>query len=141
MALMAAGRQPSTGQSHAGQSGSKVISEPDSQSGVTIVPVGGAISGQPQVGCRRDAMAAFVAAMSAPDLKYTIFYAASANERGWWDHEPGRVLGYHPSGSAERHLPGSTWEPATDGVQGGVLATAAYTLDRQHPIRTRSTRS
>ncbi|PWR13597.1 epimerase [Micromonospora sicca] len=89
----------------------------------------------------RDATAAFVAAMAAPDLRYTTFYAVSANELGWWDHEPGRALGYHPSESAECHPPGSTWEPATDSVQGGVLATPAYTLDRQRPIRAKFTRS
>ncbi|QGN49193.1 NAD-dependent epimerase/dehydratase family protein [Micromonospora sp. WMMC415] len=84
----------------------------------------------------RDATAAFVAAMSTPDLTYATFYGVSANQLGWWDREAGRAIGYHPSDRAEDHLGGATWEPATDEVQGGVLATAAYTLDRQRPIRT-----
>jgi uronate dehydrogenase len=38
-----------------------------------------------------------------PDLRYEIFYGASANERCWWDNDRARAYGYRPTGRAESH--------------------------------------
>lgn len=48
-----------------------------------------------------DAVRLVHAGLSAPDLTYAVVYGISANTRGWWDHEPGRTLGYHPADDAE----------------------------------------
>ena len=38
-----------------------------------------------------------------PDLRYEIFYGASANERCWWDNARAHAFGYRPTGRAEDH--------------------------------------
>ncbi|MDQ6875186.1 MAG: NAD(P)-dependent oxidoreductase [Actinomycetota bacterium] len=48
-----------------------------------------------------DAVRLVHAGLSAPGLTYAVVYGISANTRGWWDHEPGRRLGYHPADDAE----------------------------------------
>jgi uronate dehydrogenase len=42
-----------------------------------------------------------VACLASPELGFAIVYGASANQRGWWDLEPGRRLGYEPVDDAE----------------------------------------
>lgn len=52
-----------------------------------------------------DAVRLVHASLSAPDLTYAVVYGISANTRGWWDHAPGRTLGYQPADDAERFAP------------------------------------
>lgn len=80
-----------------------------------------------------DCLAAFLAAMTAPDLTYATFYAVSRNARRWWDLSAGETLGYAPSDDAEHYAPDvPTGDATTPGApQGGAYADAAYTLDRQ----------
>jgi uronate dehydrogenase len=80
-----------------------------------------------------DCLAAFVAAMTAPGLTYTAFYAVSRNTRRWWALSAGQALGFEPQDDAEHYADevrgaGST---ASGASQGGDYASAAYTLDRQ----------
>lgn len=84
-----------------------------------------------------DCLAAFLAAMTAPDLSYAAFYAVSGNTRRWWDLTTGAALGFRPSDDAEDHaaeLPAQQ-RRALAGLQGGMYATAEYTLDRQRPAQ------
>ena len=81
-----------------------------------------------------DCLAAFLAAMTAPELSYAVFYAVSHNTRRWWDLADGQALGLDPSDDAEDHTPRSSPSPTkTSGSvpQGGPYTTPAYTLDRQ----------
>lgn len=77
----------------------------------------------------RDTISAFRAAMTAPDLRFAIFYVASANRDTYWDMEAGERLGFHPEDHAEDH------EHEIGGVvseyQGGPFSSAEYTLSRQ----------
>ena len=41
------------------------------------------------------------AALRAPDVDFVTVWGISANTRGWWDHGPGRALGYEPKDDAE----------------------------------------
>jgi uronate dehydrogenase len=41
------------------------------------------------------------ACLRSPNLAYAVVYGISRNTRGWWDLEPGRVLGYEPADDAE----------------------------------------
>lgn len=78
----------------------------------------------------RDAVAAFRAAMSAPDITFRVFYAVSANQHQWWDLRDGQALGFSPQDDAAvlrgdlRPMPGTS-------PQGGHFASADYTLSRQ----------
>jgi len=76
-----------------------------------------------------DALAAFIAAMTAPGLRYAAFYAISRNTRRWWDLGAGEALGFVPRDDAERHA-GEIAAPAgpAPGLQGGPHAPAAATL-------------
>lgn len=81
-----------------------------------------------------DALAAFVAAMTAPGLGYAVFYASSRNARGWWDLGAGEALGFDPHDDGERWA-GALGAPERDGgAQGGphatVDATRAWLTDR-----------
>lgn len=78
-----------------------------------------------------DAVAAFRAAMAAPDLTFATFYAVSANAHRWWDLSAGERLGFTPTDSADEHADGLTPVPPGPGPQGGRFATAEFTLDRQ----------
>ncbi len=50
-----------------------------------------------------DAVRLVHAALTAPDLTYSVVYGISANTRRWWDLDPGRALGYHPADDAEAY--------------------------------------
>lgn len=80
-----------------------------------------------------DCLAAVLAAMTAPNLRYAAFYAVSLNTRRWWDLAAGRALGFEPHDDAEQHAAElAAEEPAPPGApQGGRYSSAAYTLDRQ----------
>lgn len=41
------------------------------------------------------------AALTAPAPGFQVIYGISDNARGWWDLEPGRMLGYEPQDDAE----------------------------------------
>ena len=78
----------------------------------------------------RDCAAAFLAAMRAPGVRFAVFYAVSANTRGWWDLTPGYRLGFRPVDNAEDYAssidPGT--EPPPDERQGGTNASPEHTL-------------
>lgn len=80
----------------------------------------------------RDAVAAFRAAMSAPDITFRVFYAVSANRDRWWDLRDGQALGFSPQDDAAvlRH---DLRPPPGTSPQGGHFASADYTLSRQRP--------
>lgn len=81
----------------------------------------------------RDALAALTAAMAAPDLTYTAFYAVSNNTRRFWDLEAGRAVGFHPRDDAEAHAATLPAHAPTDemGPQSGPYTSGQYTLERQ----------
>lgn len=82
----------------------------------------------------RDCVAAFVAAMSAPDVQYATFYGVSANTRRFWSLDAGIALGFVPVDDSEQFADRvSPWPGRTD-VQGGGFASPEYTLDRQRPL-------
>lgn len=73
----------------------------------------------------RDAVAAFIAAMTT-DEHHAVFYAVSANSESWWDRTAGERVGFRPmDDAADWNIPGDTIEP-----QGGPFATPSYSLDR-----------
>lgn len=79
-----------------------------------------------------DCLAAFLAAMTTPDLGYAAFYAVSRNTRRWWDLADGDAIGFSPVDDAEHHA--DHLAPRTgrvEGPQGGPYALPSYTLDRQ----------
>jgi uronate dehydrogenase len=80
-----------------------------------------------------DCLAAFLAAMTVPDLTFATFYAVSRNTRRWWSLSAGHALGYDPRDDAEGHAGplGAGTVPAPGALQGGVYASPSYTLDRQ----------
>jgi uronate dehydrogenase len=80
-----------------------------------------------------DCAAAFMAAMTAPQLSFSIFYGVSRNTRRWWDLGPGEALGFHPQDDAERYadtIPPRSGEPLPDTPQGGDFTSPQYTLER-----------
>lgn len=48
-----------------------------------------------------DAVRLVQAALTAPSPGFAVVYGISANTRGWWDHAPGRALGYHAQDDAD----------------------------------------
>lgn len=83
-----------------------------------------------------DALAAFLAAMTAPELHYAAFYAVSRNTRRWWDLSAGSALGYEPRDDAEQHAARVSGgdHRLHDAPQGGAYASASYTLEQQRPV-------
>lgn len=61
-----------------------------------------------------DAVRLVAAALTAPDPGFAVVYGISANQRGWWDHSPGRSLGYQPQDDAEQFAPAVEEQPETD---------------------------
>jgi len=78
-----------------------------------------------------DCAAAFLAAMTAPDLSFAIFYGVSRNSRRFWDLAAGEALGYDPHDDAERFAATIEGTTADDDPQGGRFASPDYTLERQ----------
>lgn len=64
-----------------------------------------------------DAVRMVDACLTAPDAGFAVLHGISANTRGWWDLEPGRVLGYHPEDDAERYA-GQVPTGPDDAVEG-----------------------
>ena len=82
----------------------------------------------------RDCVAAFVAAMTAPDVQYATFYGVSANTRRFWSLDASIALGFTPVDDSEIYADRvAPWPGRTD-VQGGAFASPEYTLDRQRPL-------
>lgn len=77
-----------------------------------------------------DTVAAFRAAMTAPDLRFAVFYVASANRDVYWDMEPGAQIGFHPLDRAETIPGGEAGGPRYE-MQGGDYAAPEYTISRQ----------
>ena len=69
------------------------------------------------------------AALTTPAPGWAVLYGISANTRGWWDLEPGRLLGYDPQDDAEvfadRVEPGPDDEAEAEFV-GGPFAMARF---------------
>ena len=66
------------------------------------------------------------AAVTAPDVAYTVLYGISANTRAWWDLEPGRAIGYDPVDNAEQFaadIPVRHEDAAENARVGGPFAT------------------
>ncbi|HET6621005.1 MAG TPA: NAD(P)-dependent oxidoreductase [Dongiaceae bacterium] len=68
-----------------------------------------------------------------PDLRYEIFYGASANTRGWWDNSDAYRYGYKPTGDSETMLRQAREgqarrapDPVGDYYQGGPFASAEF---------------
>ena len=80
-----------------------------------------------------DCVAAFLAAMTAPGVRYATMYGVSRNTRRWWDLAAGQALGFEPHDDAERYAAelesGIPADPSA--VQGGAYAAPEYTVDRQ----------
>ncbi|MFZ4894976.1 NAD-dependent epimerase/dehydratase family protein [Plantibacter sp. Mn2098] len=74
-----------------------------------------------------DAMRAFDAAM-ATDAHTAVFYAVSRNTDRWWDLEAGERIGYTPEDDAAAF--GDLGRMPTGSMQGGVYASAEYSLER-----------
>ncbi|MEU7838825.1 NAD(P)-dependent oxidoreductase [Nonomuraea sp. NPDC049129] len=84
----------------------------------------------------RDCAGFIWSALTRPDITFTAAYAVSANTRRFWELDD--QLGYRPQDDAEVYadrIPGATQYFTGDPLQGGVYATADYTLrhalDRQ----------
>jgi uronate dehydrogenase len=66
------------------------------------------------------------ACLTSPNLGFAIVYGVSRNQRGWWDLEPGRRLGYEPQDDSEQFA--KDIEPGPDSeFQGGVEFTGPGT--------------
>ncbi len=75
-----------------------------------------------------DCAAMVHAALTAELEGYTPIYGISANSDRWWDLEPGRALGYHPSDDAADYASGVEHRPedeAEGAYVGGPFATGA----------------
>lgn len=85
-----------------------------------------------------DCVAAFLAAMTTPNLTFASFYAVSRNQRRWWDIDNGALIGFEPRDDAEAFADVLRDSPcgSQPGLQGGHYTEASYTLDRQ--IQTQS---
>jgi uronate dehydrogenase len=73
-----------------------------------------------------------------PDIRFEIFFGASANERAWWDNEPAFRYGYAPTGRAEDHaadaLAAQQALPADrvgDWYQGGPFCSSEFDADTE----------
>lgn len=80
-----------------------------------------------------DALAAFVAAMTAPDLTFAAFYAVSRNSRRWWDLRAGAEIGFEPQDDAEDYASGmpSDGQPGGNPPQSWPYTSPEFSLDRQ----------
>jgi uronate dehydrogenase len=76
------------------------------------------------------------AALTATAPGFAVLYGISANSRAWWDLEPGRALGYHPTDDAEEfadRVPVGQDDAAEAAYVGGPFAGESFyrpALDR-----------
>jgi uronate dehydrogenase len=76
------------------------------------------------------------AALTATAPGFAVLYGISANSRAWWDLEPGRALGYHPTDDAEEfadRVPVGEDDAAEAAYVGGPFAGESFyrpALDR-----------
>ena len=78
-----------------------------------------------------DCVAAFVAAMTAPQVHYATFYGVSNNTRRFWSLDAGAALGFHPVDDAESFAASLPPESGPFEHQSGSFTAADYTLDKQ----------
>ena len=78
-----------------------------------------------------DCVAAFVAAMTAPQVRYATFYGVSNNTRRFWSLDAGAALGFHPVDDAESFAASLPPESGPFEHQSGSFTAADYTLDKQ----------
>lgn len=80
-----------------------------------------------------DAVRMVDACLTAPDPGFAVIHGISANTRGWWDLEPGRVLGYHPQDDAEQFADAVEQDPASadDELEAGHVG-GEYVAERFH---------
>ena len=81
----------------------------------------------------RDCVAAFVAAMAAPGVRYATFYGVSSNTRRFWSLEAGNALGFHPVDDAEPYDASLPPDDTPFEHQSGAFTSPEYTLERQRP--------
>jgi uronate dehydrogenase len=87
-----------------------------------------------------DTVRAFRAAMTAPEIDYATFYAASNNDRLMWDMAPGEALGFHPVDRADifsDRFEGQARQLPTDFQSGRDLTSETHTLSiqRAHEVK------
>jgi uronate dehydrogenase len=76
------------------------------------------------------------AALTATAPGFAVLYGISANSWAWWDLEPGRALGYHPTDDAEEfadRVPVGQDDAADAAYVGGPFAGESFyrpALDR-----------
>lgn len=78
----------------------------------------------------RDCVRMVEAALTAPDVGFSVIYGISANTRAWWDLEPGRAIGYDPVDDAETHaadIPDRDEDAAESTRVGGPFTTSVLT--------------
>lgn len=76
-----------------------------------------------------DAVRMFEACLTSPDPGFAVLWGISANQRAWWDLEPGRALGYHPQDDAEdfaAQVDAGPDDDAESSVVGGPFAGRQY---------------
>jgi uronate dehydrogenase len=78
-----------------------------------------------------DCVAAFVAAMTAPQVRYATFYGVSNNTRRFWSLDAGAALGFRPVDDAESFAASLPPESGPFEQQSGAFTAADYTLDKQ----------
>lgn len=72
-----------------------------------------------------DCVRLVVAALTAPDVGFTVAYGISANTRAWWDLASARAIGFEPVDDAERWADQVEFRPedaAQDARVGGSFA-------------------
>ena len=77
------------------------------------------------------------AALTTPAPGFAVLYGVSANTRGWWDLEPGRVLGYDPQDDAEAYADSIASSP-DDEAHGAHVGGPFATPDAERPALDRS---
>jgi uronate dehydrogenase len=80
-----------------------------------------------------DGVRLIAAALTAPDVTFSVVYGISANTRAWWDLAPARALGYLSVDDAEEYadrIPGADDEPDRSDPEwtriGGPFAGPAF---------------
>lgn len=85
----------------------------------------------------RDALRAFLAAMTT-ELRFVTFYAVSRNSQRWWSLGSARAAGFEPVDDAAEHRVDQALPPGQP--QGGAYASIQYSLDRMRDEQAASSR-